>query len=566
MTVSMPATADPMPPSAAPSPSEVEERRVRPDELLDLLTRLKRGEESPAYEMLFDLSAVDEAGRGGGFTVFYHLVSLSANRDLRLVAQIPDEGSPLPSITGIWPNANWYEREVYDLFGLRFEGHPDLRRILLPVYWEGHPLRKSYPGRATDHGPYLLPPERYRELMATYQVKDTRQPGEREDEYILNIGPNHPGTHGILRLIARMRGETIISLDPDIGFHHRGAEKIAERHTFHNYIPYCDRIDYLAGVANELPYVMAVERLAGIEVPARAVVMRVLLTELFRINAHLVWLGSYGHDMGVMGPAFYCFREREKLFDLMQLITGGRMHPAFFRIGGVALDLPDGWREAVDCMVRSIERSMPEFVALTVDNPIFQARTRGNARYTSEQAIEWGFTGPNLRCTGLAWDLRRTRPYCDYQDYDFEVPTATEGDALARTRLRIEEIRQSLRIVSQAAERMPDGPVLSDQARFSFARKDHTLEDIETLIHHFIGTGHGMGFPAGEAFFCTEAPKGMMGYYLVSDGSSNPYRVRIRTPSFAHVQAFGWLAAGEQLGDLIATIGSMDYVLADLDR
>jgi NADH dehydrogenase I D subunit len=554
------------PPRAAGLDRDIRVREVQAGELVEELARLKGGKDGTAYEMLFDISAVDDAGRGGGFSLFYHLVSLSANRDLRLVVHLPDDTHQAPSATPVWPSANWYEREVYDLFGLHFEGHPDLRRILLPVYWEGHPLRKSYAGRATDHGPYRLPPEHYRELMATYQVADTRRPGEREDEYILNIGPNHPGTHGILRLIARMRGETIISLDPDIGFHHRGAEKIAERHTFHNYIPYCDRIDYLAGVANELPYVMAVERLAGIGVPARALIMRVLLSELFRINAHLVWLGSYGHDLGVMGPAFYCFREREKLFDLMELITGGRMHPAFFRIGGVALDLPDGWREAVDGLVESIERAMPEFVALTQDNPIFQARTRGNGHYTREQAIEWGFTGPNLRCTGLAWDLRKTRPYCGYQDYDFEVPTATEGDALARTRLRIEEIRQSLRIVRQAAERMPDGPILSDQARFAFARKDHTLEDIETLIHHFIGTGHGMSFPAGEAFFCTEAPKGMMGFYVVSDGSSNPYRVRIRTPSFAHVQAFGWLATGGQLGDLIPLIGSMDYVLADLDR
>ncbi|MEJ2654145.1 MAG: NADH dehydrogenase (quinone) subunit D [Acidihalobacter sp.] len=541
-------------------------REVRPDELIGVLEQLKQGSEGIRYEMLFDISAVDDAGRGGGFTVFYHLVSLSSNRDLRLEVRLADDSRALPTATPVWPSANWYEREVYDLFGLSFDGHPDLRRILLPVYWEGHPLRKSYPGRATEHGSYSLPPERYRELMATYQVADTRSAGEREDEYILNIGPNHPGTHGILRLIARMRGETIIALDPDIGFHHRGAEKIAERHTYHNYIPYCDRIDYLAGVANELPYVMAVEQLAGIEVPERAVVMRVLLTELSRINAHLVWLASYGHDLGVMGPAFYCFSVREKLFDVLQLITGGRMHPAFFRIGGVAMDMPEGWREALDPMLDAIEGSMGEFCTLTIDNPIFQARTSGNGQYTQEQAIEWGFTGPNLRCTGLAWDLRKTRPYCGYEEYDFEVPTATEGDALSRTRLRIEEIRQSLRIVRQAADRLPEGPVLSDKARFAFARKERTLEDIETLIHHFVGTGRGMGFPEGDAFFCTEAPKGMMGFYVVSDGSANPYRVRIRTPSFAHVQAFSWLSTGGQLGDLIPMIGSMDYVLADLDR
>jgi len=544
---------------------DVPVRQVAPENLLEVLTHLKHHGE-PRYEMLYDISAIDESGRGGGYTVFYELCSLSGNCDLRLKVSIEGEDTPLPSITSLWPSANWYEREVYDLFGLRFTGHPDLRRILLPVYWEGHPLRKSYPGRATEHAPYSLPPERHRQLMETYRVADTREPGEREDEIILNIGPNHPGTHGILRLVARLHGETIVGLDPDIGFHHRGAEKIAERHTYHNYIPYCDRIDYLAGVANELPYVMAVERLAGIEVPERAVVMRVMLSEMFRIAAHLVWLGSFSHDLGLMAPALYCFRERELIFDIVQLVTGGRMHPSFFRIGGVSMDLPEGWREAVDRMTVSIEKALPEFEAITANNPIFQARTRGTAQYDTQRAIDWGFSGPNLRCTGYAWDLRKVRPYCGYEDYDFEVPTATEGDALARTRLRLEEIRQTLRIVRQAAARMPGGPVLSDQAHYAFARKERTLEDIETLIHHFVGTGRGMAMPAGESSFRTEAPKGMMSYYLVSDGSPNPYRVRIRTPSFPHVQAFSWLSEGHLLADLIATIGSMDYVLGDLDR
>jgi NADH/F420H2 dehydrogenase subunit C len=419
-------------------PADVPVRDVAPERLLEVLTHLKR-EAEPRYEMLYDLSAIDESGRAGGYTVFYHLTSLAGNRDLRLKVRVNDADTPLPSITALWPCADWYEREVYDLFGLRFSGHPDLRRILLPVYWEGHPLRKSYPGRATEHGPYSLPPERYREIMETYRVADTREPGEREDEIILNMGPNHLGTHGILRLVARLHGETVVGLQPDIGFHHRGAEKIAERHTYHNYIPYCDRIDYLAGVANELPYVMAVEGLAGIEVPERAVVIRVLLSEMFRIASHLVWLGSFSHDLGLMAPAFYCFREREVLFDVVQMVTGGRMHPSFFRIGGVSMDLPEGWREAVDHMAASIEKSLPEYTAITVNNPIFQARTRGTARYDTTQAIEWGFSGPNLRCTGYAWDLRKVRPYCGYEDYEFEVPTATEGDALARTRLRIED-------------------------------------------------------------------------------------------------------------------------------
>jgi NADH dehydrogenase I D subunit len=542
--------------------------RIAAGRLPEALAYLKH-EAEPRFEMLYDLSAIDESERGegyDGYTVFYHLLSLSGNADLRLTLHLDDDRSTVPSATPVWPAANWYEREVYDMFGLRFDGHPDLRRILLPEYWEGHPLRKSHPSRATEMEPYTLTPERYQRMMETYQADESLVPADSEDEIVLNIGPHHTGTHGILRLIARLKGEEIRFLSPDIGYHHRGAEKIAERHTFHNYIPYTDRIDYLSGVLGELPYVMAVEQLADIDVPPRAKIIRIMLCEMFRISNHLVWLGSVGPDLGAMGPAFYCFRDREHLFDAVELITGGRMHPEFFRIGGVALDLPDGWKEAVLSGLDRIERAMPEYETLTIKSGIFRSRTRGIGRITLEEAIEWGFTGPNLRACGIAWDLRKTRPYGGYDRFDFEVPTSTDGDCLARICLRVEEIRQSISIVRQAAEQMPEGPILSDQARYAFPRKEETLQHIETLIHHFVGESRGMSFPPGESFFCTEASKGMLGYQLVSNGSSHPYRVRIRTPSFPHVQAVPRLAEGHLLSDLIAILASLDYVLADLDR
>jgi len=536
-----------------------------PEQLLKALHYLKR-EAEPWFEMLFDLSAIDEAGRHGGYTVFYQLLSLSGNIDLRLKVVVPDDSVVLPSVTSIWPAANWYEREVYDLFGLRFDGHPDLRRILMPEYWEGHPLRKDYPGRATEMEPYSLPPERYRTIMETYRARDSQSLGAAEGELILNIGPNHPGTHGLLRLIVRLQGEKIRTIEPDIGYHHRGAEKIAEFHTYHNYIPYTDRVDYLAGILGELPYVLALEQLTGIKVPPRAQVMRVLLAEIFRISSHLVWLGSYGHDVGSMAPAFYCFREREHLFDVVELITGGRMHPEFLRIGGVAQDLPEGWKDAVKSLTARIEHALPEYERLLTRNPIFLGRTRGIGVIDLNQALEWGFTGPNLRACGLAWDLRKNRPYSGYEEYDFEVPTATEGDCLARTEVRIREMRESVKIIRQAATRMPDGPVLSADARYAFPRKEATLQDIETLIHHFIAVSHGMGFPAGESWFAVETSKGMTGYYVISDGSTHPYRLRIRTPSFPHIQALSRLTEGHLLSDLISILGSIDYVLADVDR
>lgn len=538
---------------------------VLPDRITETLQFLKH-EATPHFEMLFDLSAIDETKRSGGLTVFYQLLSLSGNADLRIKVNLPAEDPVLPSICTIWSAANWYERELYDMFGIHVNDHPNLQRILMPEYWEGHPLRKEHPNRATEMPPYQLPEARYREIMESYRAEDYHEPANSTEEMTLNIGPTHPGTHGLLRLIVRLEGEEIRDVRPDIGFHHRGAEKMAERQTYHSYIPYTDRIDYLSGVQNELPYLLAVEQLAGITVPERAQVIRVMLCELFRISSHLVWLASYSHDLGALAPPFYAFRDREYLFDVIELITGGRMHPAFFRIGGVAMDLPNGWYEALQEFLKRMPAAIDEYQALFTSNPIMRLRTRGIGILTTAQAIDWGFSGPNLRACGLAWDLRKRRPYSGYEQYDFEVPTATEGDSLARSEVRLEEIRQSLHIVEQAMQNMPDGPVLSDHARYAFARKEATLQDIETLIHHFITVGRGMAFPAGESLYMTEAPKGMNGYFVVSNGTECPYRLRIRTPSFPHMQALASLATGHLLADLIAILGSIDYVLADIDR
>lgn len=538
---------------------------VAPEQIADTLKFLKYTA-TPRYEMLFDLSAIDDTERNSKLTVFYQLLSLSGNTDLRIKVHVPSNAPVLPSICSVWQCANWYERELYDMFGIYISDHPNLQRILMPEYWEGHPLRKEHPSRATEMAPYSLPEERYRTIMENYRAEDYHEPGSAENEITLNIGPTHPGTHGLLRLVVRLEGETIRSVRPEIGFHHRGAEKMAERQTYHSYIPYTDRIDYLSGVQNELPYVLAVEQLAGIEVPERAQVMRVMLCELFRISSHLVWLASYSHDLGALAPPFYTFRDREYLFDVMEMITGGRMHPAFFRIGGVALDLPEGWNPALRAFLKRMPDAVDEYQALLTGNTIMRRRSRGIGIMSAQNAIDWGISGPNLRASGVDWDLRKRRPYSGYEHYDFDVPTATEGDSLARAELRLEEIRQSLRIVEQAMANMPEGPVLSDQARYAFARKAATLQDIETLIHHFITVGHGMTFPAGESLFITEAPKGMNGYYVVSNGTEHPHRLRIRTPSFPHMQALALLATGHFLADLFAILGSIDYILADIDR
>lgn len=541
----------------------IDSYHVDGSQLIGLFNYLKT-ESTLTFEMLFDLSAIDETERGGGFTVFYHLLSISTNQFISIRTHIDNDSIAVPSIVDIWPNSNWYEREVYDMFGIKFAGHPDLRRILTFDFWQGHPLRKTYPARATlMDEPFDLKGDDFNRVMESYNIQEPQNDGEM----ILNIGPNHPGTDGVIRLKVKMKGERIVELDQEIGFHHRGAEKLAERHTFHNYIPYTDRIDYLGGVAGELPYLLGLENMTGIVVPERAQTMRVMLCELFRISSHLVWFGSITHNLGGMAPAFYAFTEREKIFDVIELICGGRMHPAFFRIGGVSQDLPTGWYAAVMVACDAIEKLMPDLEKLTTKSMIFKLRTQGIGVYSQTMALDWGLTGPNLRATGIDFDARKQFPYMGYENYDFDVPVGQDGDAYTRTVLRIAEVVESLKIIRQAAKRMPEGPILADNVpKYGFPRKANALNDIETLIHSFVDTGRGFNFPIAETFAATETAKGITGYHTVSIGTGFPYRVRIRTPSFTHFQSVKAVSKGDLLSNIICLIGSIDYVLADIDR
>jgi NADH-quinone oxidoreductase subunit C/D len=538
-----------------------------------LLRFLKEGIDKP-FRMLYDITALDERRRsiknGVDFTIVYYLTSLERNEDIRLKVPLKGEYPSIGSITPIWPSANWYEREIYDMFGITFTGHPDLRRILLPSTWKGHPLRKEYAARATEWGPYVLD-EQIREIAEDeYEFKPEKYglaKGTPETDFMfINLGPQHPGTHGLLRLVLQLDGEDIVNVVPDIGFHHRGAEKMGERQTWHTYIPYTDRVDYLGGTLNNQAYLLSVEKIAGIKVPDRANAIRVMINELYRIQSHLVFFGTYAQDLGQMSPVFFAFNDREKVFDIVQAITGARMHPSWFRIGGVAHDLPKGWKEMVQNFIDYFPKSIREIEKSIIRNRIFKARTIGIGAYTAREAVEWGVTGPGLRSTGVQWDYRKKRPCSGYENYDFEIPVAANGDCYDRTLVRLEEMRQSLRIVQQCVNNMPEGPYKSDHPLTTPPIKEYTMYDIETLIHHFLGVSWGPVLPAGEAMVPYETSRGSNGYYLVSDGGTASYRSRIRTPTFAHIQMLPLIARGYTVADLLSILGAIDFILSDLDR
>ena len=549
------------------------------DGLTGILRYLKTEVANP-FEMLYDLTAIDERERqrrqgqpDSSFTVVYHLLSFERNSDIRIKVPLLDASPSLSSITGLWPSADWYEREVWDLFGITFDDHPNLQRILMPSTWKGHPLRKEYPARATEVGPVHLSEDEIIEDEKALQFDPAawglpEADPDGDNEYLfLNLGPHHTGTHGVIRFVLQLDGEEIRHVVPGIGFHHRGAEKMAERQTWHTYIPYTDRIDYLGGVMNNFSYILAVEKLAGIEPPPRAQAIRIMLAELFRLASHLVWLGTFAADIGAMSPVFFTFNDRERIFDIVEAVTGGRMHPSFFRIGGVAMDLPKGWDRLVYDFLDYLPRRLREYDRVVIRNRIFQARTKGVGAYTTKEAVEWGVTGAGLRATGLEWDFRKKRPYSGYDQFDFDIPTAIHGDCFDRAMVRMEEMRQSLRIVEQCVKQMPDGIYKAEHPLAVPPVKERTLHDIETLINHFVNVSWGPVIPAGEAHQGIEATKGNNGYYLISDGGGTAYRCRIRTPSFPHLQMVPLISTrGAMVADFMVILGAVDYVLADIDR
>jgi NADH-quinone oxidoreductase subunit D len=387
------------------------------------------------------------------------------------------------------------------------------------------------------------------------------------DQLMINMGPSHPATHGVLRLRVELDGETVTMCDPVVGYLHRGDEKIAENMTYNQFIPYTDRLDYIGPIHNNVTFAMAVEKLAQLEVPPRCQAIRVICCELARLQSHLLGCGVYGMDCGALTVFMYTFTEREKLYTLMEQLTGARFTTSYTRIGGLARDIPDGWLGNVLKVMNELEPVIDEIDKLLTRNRIFYDRTVGVGTVSREDAIAYGLTGPNLRASGVPVDLRKDTPYLGYENYDFDVPIGTSGDSYDRWLVRLEEMRQSIRIVRQAVEKLPDGPWYAEDAKKIFAPpKDKIMSSMEELIQNFMIVTEGPQMPAGEVYFEAENPKGALGFYILSKGGGVPYRLKIRSPSFCNLSILPKMMPGHIVPDIPVILGSLDFVLGECDR
>jgi NADH-quinone oxidoreductase subunit D len=382
----------------------------------------------------------------------------------------------------------------------------------------------------------------------------------------INMGPQHPATHGVLRLVLELDGEVIVKATPHLGHLHRGVEKLAESKTYAQVIPLTDRLDYTNAMGNNLAYVLAVEKLLGMEVPRRAQVLRVIMAELQRIAAHLIWLGTHALDIGAMTLLFYNFREREDILRIFEEVAGGRLTPTYLRIGGVAKDLTEEMKDPIRTFLKAFPSRIKEYETLLTQNVIWLKRTKGVGIISKEDMINWGVTGPTLRGSGVKWDVRKAFPYSGYEEFDFDIPTGTVGDVYDRYIVRLREMEWSSAIVEQALERLPDGPIITDHPWVTLPPKDAVQKDIAALIRQFKVVSEGFRPPEGEVYASVEASKGELGFYIVSDGSNHPFRVRIRPPSFLNLSALPKMVEGRLIADVIAVIGSIDIVLGEIDR
>ncbi len=555
--------------------------RVAANRILEV-ARFLHDDPSAAFDHITDVCSADYPEDPERFEVIYHFLSLPHGRRIKVKARVLEDDPAIDSVTSIWQGANFMEREVYDLMGIRFKGHPDLRRILMPEdYDEGYPLRKDFPteGRGWrsrfEFIPRLDEPP-VEEVRGEFTEAQKRPflaeegaaapSSHRTEELLLNMGPQHPSTHGVLRVVLELDGERIVKATPDLGYLHRGVEKLSEGLFYMQIIPHTDRLDYVCSMTNNYAYVRAVEKLLGLQVTERAEYIRTIVAEMQRIIGHLFWLGTQALDIGAMTVFFWTFREREVLLDMFERLCGARLTLNYYRIGGVDSDFTPELVQRLKEFLNTFPARMQEYNDLLQSNRIWVARTKNVAVISAEDAISFGLTGPVLRGSGIAYDVRKLEPYGAYNKVEWEVPVGKNGDTYDRYWVRMEEMRQSARIIRQCLDQLPEGPIMADVPQVIPPPKPMVMRDMESLIHHFIIFTQGFKPPKGETYCATEAPKGELGFFIISDGSPRPYRLKIRAPSFVHMGAFDHMARGYLISDIVTIFGTYDIVMGECDR
>ncbi|MEW6337891.1 MAG: NADH dehydrogenase (quinone) subunit D [Acidobacteriota bacterium] len=530
------------------------DRKVLPD-----LARFLKNDPAARFTLLADVCGVDYPGRADRFEAVYHLYSPVHRSRMRLKVPVPESDAVVPSVYSVWKAADWFEREAFDLMGIRFAGHPNLKRILCHPSFQGHALRKDY-----DPGQRWLLREGEQDMPAW--AADRSEDEDHFETQVINLGPSHPATHGTLRTTLRLDGEIITQAEAEIGYLHRCFEKMSESHTWNQVIPYTDRLNYCSSMMNGVGYALAVEQLLGLEAPPRAQRVRLILSELSRIMDHIVDIGANLNDIGAMTPFLYMYEAREEIYSVLEACSGARLTVSYVRIGGLANDVPHDFVDAVRWLLGRIPKLVDDMERLITANRIFRQRTEGVGRLSAEEALDWGWTGPCLRACGVPYDVRKDRPYIGYDQLDFKVPVASEGDTYARYLVRVEEIRQSLRLIEQAIADLPPGPVITSDHRVALPPKEKVYTEMESLIWHFKWVMEGMKVPTGEVYGYTEGANGELGFYAISDGGGRPYRLKVRPPCFAIFQAYPHMLVGHMIPDAVAILGSLNVIAGELDR
>jgi len=539
---------------------------LRPESVQEV-ARFVRDEPALRFDLPLDVTAVDYVGQEQRFEVVYHLYSTAHHHRLRLKARLPETNPTIPTVVPVWVGANWLERETYDMYGIRFDGHPDLRRIYLYEEFEGHPLRKDYPKEKRQ--PLIGPGAK--STAPPHYSTDLPALGHHEgmlgaDLMRIQLGPSHPATHGTVRIVVDLDGETIVNADVQLGFLHRGFEKECESGFYYQAIPYTDRLNYSSAILCNVGYCMAVEKLFGIETPPRCQFLRVIGGELARISDHLLCVGATALEMNAFTPFIYMFEGRELVWDLINALCGARVTSNYVRIGGVSADLPEGFAELCTAKLDKMMQLVVDAENMLTENPIFRGRMEGVGVLPKERLIAYGVCGPLLRAAGVDLDLRRAQPYLVYDQLDFDVPLGTVGDNMDRYLVRLEEIRQSVRIVEQCLRMLPGGPVDVDDPAVRFPAKGRVYGRMEELINQFKLVTEGPKPPPGEVYVGTESANGEIGFFLVSDGSGKPYKCRARTPSFSNTHPLAEMVKGRLLADMVPTFDMINMIGGESDR